>query len=526
MRFAYIDSQGQEVPISGVDALALRIELGAIRAETQLYDAQADYWGPAHTHEIFHSLSRDAGGGGFVAPPPPLAQPTGPSDGVPAQAPDAQAADATLEPEPEPDRPEATPAGAIDFGLTLAEPPPPPLEETEELGSWDLTLDAAPSPEGRVELSGESAEEKEEEEEEEGEGKEGFDFGEMALEDPMDFASSEGALVAEEDVHLGPPAAPFEPASPPGWTEQPESEEVMDFSTVGSEEAAEEGRAVPVSELTARQRRVPKSLPSPPRFKQQRSTAGVIVFVVLLLALGIGGYVAWPIFRDSAARDDAPAVPAVVLPDIPPELIPRVRSLGEAAIADFVAAVDAATRDPEAPSEPHQDWLAGIYLGNASQYPGVAAFWEGIGAFTEGLRAADGQGYVDRYEEQLSGSGLAEDAQEQVAERGEAGFRAAQPQRMAAYSELQRLVDAALDLHEFLVANEADIVFRPGVTSASDPRVDPVLEIAAPDDDRERMLSMFDEITEALDALGSLDRVTRERLVAAMTARLQQVGLL
>ena len=42
MRFAYIDSNGNEVPIPSVDALALRIELGAITEETELYDAQAD----------------------------------------------------------------------------------------------------------------------------------------------------------------------------------------------------------------------------------------------------------------------------------------------------------------------------------------------------------------------------------------------------------------------------------------------------------------------------------------------------
>jgi hypothetical protein len=36
---------------------------------------------------------------------------------------------------------------------------------------------------------------------------------------------------------------------------------------------------------------------------------------------------------------------------------------------------------------------------------------------------------------------------------------------------------------------------------------------------------MVDEITESLDALGSLDRVTRERLVSAMRTRLQEVGV-
>ncbi|NNL31404.1 MAG: hypothetical protein HKO77_10290, partial [Gemmatimonadetes bacterium] len=80
MRFAYIDSNGNEVPIPSVDALALRIELGAIIENTQLYDAQADEWGPAHTHEIFHTLSRDAAAGDdFVAPPPVAPPPVAPA---------------------------------------------------------------------------------------------------------------------------------------------------------------------------------------------------------------------------------------------------------------------------------------------------------------------------------------------------------------------------------------------------------------------------------------------------------------
>ena len=146
-------------------------------------------------------------------------------------------------------------------------------------------------------------------------------------------------------------------------------------------------------------------------------------------------------------------------------------------------------------------------------------------AFTRGLRDADWQLYHDQYVAAASAAGLADDVAAQLTERADSGFVAAQARRDAAYGELERLAGAALDLHDFLVDNEADIVYRPGATSANDPTVDPVLEIAAPDDDRAQMVEMFDEITEALDALGTLDRVTRERLVEAMTARLQQVGI-
>jgi hypothetical protein len=40
----------------------------------------------------------------------------------------------------------------------------------------------------------------------------------------------------------------------------------------------------------------------------------------------------------------------------------------------------------------------------------------------------------------------------------------------------------------------------------------------------DQMWDMVDAITESLDELGSLDRVTRQRLTAALQARVQEVG--
>ena len=196
-----------------------------------------------------------------------------------------------------------------------------------------------------------------------------------------------------------------------------------------------------------------------------------------------------------------------------------------AAIADVVTDVNAGTRVAGAPTEPDEEWLAGVYLGNASQFAGVEAFWSSIDDFMQGMRAADWQLYHDKYVDRVGQEGLDADVAAQVTERADSGFVAAQPQRGEAYAEMESLVGAALDLHAFLLQNESRIEFRPGVTSASDPNVDPVLEIAASAEDRAQMQQLFGGITDALDALGSLDRVTRERLTSALTARLQQVGL-
>jgi hypothetical protein len=552
MRFAYIDSQGNEVPIPSIDALALRIELGAVGPETQLYDAQADHWGPAHTHEIFHSLSRDAGGEGFMAPPPVAPVASEPAPGQAAAAPSAPAdKEEPAAPEPEV---EAQPEDAGDFGLTLADPlPTPELETTRDdddnkaLG--DLAMEEQAAEEAMdlplLDISDEATVEEPPIEATpapappEADAGGGFDFGDlgagleleqsdesepMGLETEMQFEAPVADFSDGDDLALEEPMSAFEPDSPPGWMEESGPDEVMDFSAVAEEEASEESVA-PIADAPVRQRRTPKDRPSKPKFKKQRSLSGPIVFVVLILAIGVGGYVGWPILQARLAERNAPERPAVVLPTIPEELMPQMRSLGETAIAAVVAEVDAGTRPAGAPDAPDDDWLGGVYLGNASQYAGIEAFWEGIDAFTRGLREAGLQAYHDQYVEAVAQAGLAADAAAQVTERADSGFVAARAQRDAAYAELERLAVAALDLHDFLLDNEADIVFRPGATSANDPTVDPVLEIAAPDDDRERMLAFFDEITDALDALGSLDRVTRDRLVQAMTARLQQVAL-
>jgi hypothetical protein len=253
--------------------------------------------------------------------------------------------------------------------------------------------------------------------------------------------------------------------------------------------------------------------------------SGPIVFVVLLLALGVGGYVGWPMLSARLAERSAPERPPVVMPTIPEELLPEMRALGLAAIGDVVAEVNEATRVAGAPTQPDEEWLSGVYLGNASRFPGIEAFWSSMDDFVQGMRATEWQAYHDRLVERVGGEGLAAEAAAQVTERADSGFVAAQPLRRRAYLELETLVDAALALHDFLVQNEAQIEYRPGVTSTADPNVDPVLEIAASADLRAQMLAMFGDITDSLEVLGSLDRVTRDRLTSSLSARLQQVGI-
>lgn len=560
MRFAYIDSHGNEVPIPSVDALALRIELGAVGPETQLYDAQADHWGPAKTHEIFHTLSRDAGDEGFVAPPPPVAAPPPVSaPAPPPAAPEARTAPkqrkepaARREPAPRkepaakkeerkkeqpkktPAEPAAGPEGSSDLGLTLAEPPPPPPEPAPEKdeaaaagGFAALDLELAPPPaaaagpppeEPLVSPGG------------------GFDFGDlgsaleleetepagMQLDAPMDFGGGAGG---GDDLLLETPMSQYRPDAPPGWMEEEPlraDDEVMDFSAVSAEAATDEDVLAPASQAPARERSTPKGRPSRPKFKRQRSLSGPIIVVVILLALGVGGYVGWPILSARLAQSNPPERPEVVMPAISPELLPRMHELADQALADAVAQASATTAEPNVPGEPAPEWLAGAYLGNASRFASVEQFWTGIGRFVDALRAGDPQIYHDALVARVEAAGLAGEEAAIVVERADSGFVAAEERRVQTYDALERLVLASLDLHDFLVENEGNIEYRPASSSTADPVLEAVPSSQAIGD---RMWDMVDAITESLDALGSLDRVTRERLTSATLARLQEGGV-
>jgi hypothetical protein len=543
MRFAYIDSHGNEVPIPSVDALALRIELGAVGPDTQLYDAQADHWAPAETHEIFHTLSRDASDEGFIGPPPPAPAPPPVSGSSPAEVagpskhvrPDLEKKSAKPKAaKPKGDEPKQKILGeGGDLGLTLADPPPAPPEKEESKAEQDevpaqgfADLDrassatAAPTPVPEPEDPG------------------GFDFGSEALqleeplvlddlpiESPMDFETSGAGGGGDEDLMLETPMSQFRPDSPPGWMEAPAEEaeeEVMDFSTVSAESVAREEALVPARATPAREHREPRTRPSAPKFKRQRSLSGPIVLAVILLAFGVGGYVGWPILSARLSRPEVPSRPPVVLPAIPAELLPRMHELADEAIADAVRRVDAATLGADVPLEPPQQWLAGLYLGNASRFPDIEAFWSGLGQLVDGLRSGDWQIYHEALEARVAAAGLRPEEAALVLERADSGFVAAEDGRRGAYDALERLVVASLDLHDFLLDNEAQIEYRPATSSTADPVLEAVPASTAIGD---RMWGMVDEITASLDALGSLDRVTRERLVTAMVARLQERGI-
>ena len=257
MRFAYIDSQGNEVDIPSVDALALRVELGAIKEDTELYDAQENRWGPAHTHEIFHTLSRDAEEEGFVAPPPPAA-PVAPPPAFDESPEEADAEEPVLDDAPELVEPVADEVGEeaslFDFGAGLELESDEAADPSDATASGDATggddLDpalAGDAEEGGFGLGdfsgGFDLESPEPEEPEtaasvpdaddamdfgggmglETESPMDFGGGEMETESPMDFGGGEMETESPMDfggdggLGLEQPMSDYSPESPPNW---------------------------------------------------------------------------------------------------------------------------------------------------------------------------------------------------------------------------------------------------------------------------------------------------------------------
>ncbi len=592
MRFAYIDSQGNEVPIPGVDALALRIELGAITAETELFDASENRWGPAHTHEIFHTLARAQEDEGFLAPPP-VPPPGGggvePSDGAGvgdrhtadtsdsgapavggpgewAVAEEGASSEQPAESELTAPPVEAGPpsSGGFDFGLTLTDaggapdlslvdgPEPtdvPPAPADRGAGEWGLDLvddSALAAPDDLVTEEGAAA----------------FDFGGMdSLEleaDPFDADGADagaeetsgaidfgGGMQLEEPLagsmdfsgagaggglELEQPMSDFNPDAPPAWMEQDgpapraasEKPDSMDF-TPGAVESVDD----PDGPAPPRERREPKNRPSPPKRPRRRRIPPALVGIVLLAGVAAAAWYGWTAFAaggsGSGADTETTVLPEVIIPDIPAELIPQMRDLADVALAGTIRELSGLVDELGLAAEPRQDWLAGVYLANASDFGDIRAYWEGIASFSARVRDSDADIFHEQYVAAMEAANVTEETRPILLERADSGFLATRQHRNDAYARLDALTDAALSLHRFLEANEADIRYDPAAGGVSQ---DPVLE-AVPSSEElgDEMWDRVDQITGALDAMGTLDRVTTERLTTVLFDRIRGAGV-
>ncbi len=171
---------------------------------------------------------------------------------------------------------------------------------------------------------------------------------------------------------------------------------------------------------------------------------------------------------------------------------------------------------------PSPDWLAGVYLANATQFEDVETFWRGARDVLVGLRAIDGRIFHANYERSMATAGVSAENRALLLERADSGFVAAAGGRDETYALVDELIDAALGLHDFLIANEQNIEYTPASTITSDP----VLEARPSTPEiREAMEDRIDRVTDALDDLDYLALVTADGLWAAVLTRVQEVGI-
>lgn len=531
MRFAYIDSQGNEVEIPSEDALRLRIELGAIVEGTSFFDGSSGRWAPAAEHEIFRRLKRDLAGAPGVAVPvgdlrpdrgePPPIQPSRPTPPPqPAAAPPPPAAVEVPVPGSgsglrDDDDFDLGDFGALDLeeagpvpARSSSPPPESPIPHfaAETGGATEEPLEADPwTVPGRDPWAPEL-----DDEVEPTPSMDTVGFGDEPA-PPIDEDAARHPFEADEempewlrnDPEFGedaPPARPF-----------PTREQVRERYE------ADHGVASPAAPAPVGAGPRPRPAPRRASGAPGRTTA------LLLVGLSVVAGGTWFLTRGGDAEAASDTAPRVELPSISPSLEPVFRTVAAQA---FAAAVDSLRTLPAGeavPAEPHGDWLAGRYMANAGRYADVRAYWEALGRYVQVMRARESEVFGAALEVALDTVTLAPDDRAAVVTRSRAGFEAAAVDRDAVYAQLRAVIDAALSLHVFLEQNQESIEFEPAAAGLSR---DPVLE-AVPSTEAlgDEMWNQVAEITSALDALGFLDRVTTERLLGVFFEKLSAVDI-
>ncbi len=587
MPFIYIDSQGREVKIPSVDALRLRIELGAIGDVTQFHDENSGRWAPAVEHDIYRTLKRELDSlesSGFVAPPPPTpdtptaaaedpASPEAGPDAAGAEVPEERADPAepgSLEPTP----PEAatSPPGlpdheadidladpfAMDLGIAPSQAVTPPeevpdgpaagdVEDDEDDGFdvsplWDdepdLDLEAEGEPPASVGAAGPAPAEPPEA---------AAPAPEAPTPEPPAPPPPEERLVASAEEELmgsvppsdggvgedsgltlepslaesfdAPPPVDEDPEDVPDWmsdpgevTVEPLASEPVAADPADSWRAEEELRSEPVSR--------PRSAPPPRKLTRARSPGaqGVAGLLLLVVVVGAAAVFGWRYLSPLLGGGDPPE-PEIALPALDEALVPSFRAMAGGAASEMSAAFLSLPERADIPGEPSQDWLAGIYLANASDYANIPAYWEAVREWVDAARDSEMSAFREALRSEVDASDLSAPDAEAVRNRALTGFQAASTDRQAVYDQLRAVADRALALHEFLLANEAQVVYEPAASGVSR---DPVLEaVPATVELGDAMWDRVGAITNAMDALGYLDQIDTDRLLAAFLEKLE-----
>jgi hypothetical protein len=570
MRFRYIDDKGREIDLETVEALAARIQLGALREDMSLYDAAADRWAPASEHDIFQrlkteGLGRPAAYAPLPAPSPPIMPPSGSEpheptseEGVEPEPPGSVDSDVTdvdliegfeqhsegagggtevpddpwtLDQENEPADPEA---GAGEFEFTLLDTEVPEVVGFET-GEFPLGED---EPEADGPEAGGSTEEIDLEPipaEEETIGLEpstgAAHIGDAweALEEVSEEPAGNNGSEEGEDLFLneGGKGQGKGSGTMPGWAEA--SPDLQ-----GGDGDWESPMPPPVDALSgfrtetearkaaARARAAERAPGDSGSSGTRRRVPGRLLAVAVVVAV-VGGYAVLR-QRAPAPSEEGTSTPGPESATVQePSLGLTLAAFEAQALTEGVgSAMNEALRfmgiDPSGATEvedrPPPEWLAGVYLANSSQFPQVRAYWMDYRDRSRNLAA----GAERRFHETLLAS-LQESGIETV--RSEAILDGADPLLEPLVRDLReiaearvRLSDLALEFHEYLTQVEDRIRYDPfeggGVPE------DPVVEAVPLDEEVER--EMWGRIGQVAEA-----REGEAEIVSEMAVRLEQI---
>jgi hypothetical protein len=170
---------------------------------------------------------------------------------------------------------------------------------------------------------------------------------------------------------------------------------------------------------------------------------------------------------------------------------------------------------------PPREWLAGVYLANAGDYEQAADFWHGMADYLDSVRGVDLATFDAAFARRAEAEGVSAADAALMRARADSGFVAAAPARAATYGRVEALVDAAIRLHQFLVANQSAIAYVP----ASSMTTDPVFEATASPEIEAAMHELIDAVTRGLSAIGHREAVTGEGLWNTVLAEVQERGI-
>lgn len=545
LRFAFMDEQGRQVHVARVEDLAQHVRQGDVNDDTELYDALEDRWAPAREHPMYVS-ARDAAPGPGRPDPQRPATPRPPRDTASPSTP-------TRPPSPPPPPSELSTSGGAtaedeaalsrDWSSALKDeflgavpgpgpaglgPAPAPATDpaagrsgggdADLLEPTSFTHDILSHQDLEAARSGPTS--RGDMETVDGASNVFSGLDEVVTRPPpqegsifADPGRAEGRGMEFEEFMPSPQAGPSmaPPTGPAGPAPTLDNESEEDFFLIEDSSLSEEAP------------------PEPTRTKRRSRGTGkrMLKAVVALASFALLMSVAVPRLVKIGAAFMATRGPDNVTTEagdgISDQLKTEAFFLAARAQEDAFASLDSIRRNLGVEASPPGAWMEGIYFAHASRYPAAQSYWERYGSYMRyGQRELPAL-FEAALKRQVAASAIVPSAQEDVIELVMNDFEARVPTMSVAFQDLIGLADASLELHAFLVLKEDEIEYTPFTQSGVSR--DPIVEaVPATEQTRVDFWNRLEQVTDRLEALDALNRVTTAGLQEALIGRLREAG--